>query len=310
MTEVVDNKNKKSKLYLFIIVLALALINMLLIYKIMSSSKQLKQTETELVDTREDLAELEAIKAEMDEELSMYKGQNAYLDSIIKLKEEEIKIKTAKIENMLKAGKITKQQRDKALAEIEELKKMMAQQAETIDHLNDSIIALNEANYLLDAQLQSSNERIGEMEGTLAERDKQVAIGKRLFLKSLEVTPLRTALFGGEYKATDKLARLEYIRINFTLANNDLADKGEKTLYFKIQTPNKSTLVDESLGAGTFNFQGGESMYTVKKVVNFQNKNESGEIMIPKSSGLTIGEYIVHVYSDSHLMTSTKFVLR
>ena len=51
-------------------------------------------------------------------------------------------------------------------------------------------------------------------------------------------------------------------------------------------------------------------MYTIKKVVNFQNKNESVQFSIPKIEGMTEGTYTVHVYSDSNKMESTTFTLR
>jgi hypothetical protein len=75
-------------------------------------------------------------------------------------------------------------------------------------------------------------------------------------------------------------------------------------------TPNKSTLHNNAAGSGTFNFDGGDRMYTVKKVVNFQNSNERGSFSIPKTEGMTAGKYIVNVFSEEHKMGSAEFTLK
>jgi uncharacterized protein YbbC (DUF1343 family) len=51
-------------------------------------------------------------------------------------------------------------------------------------------------------------------------------------------------------------------------------------------------------------------MYTVKKVVDFQNRNETGSFSIPKTEGMTPGEYVVNVFSDDHKMGTSEFTLR
>ena len=100
------------------------------------------------------------------------------------------------------------------------------------------------------------------------------------------------------------------MEISYSLASNDLAEFGERMLYFQVITPNKSTLTSEKTGSGTFNYDGGERVYTVKKSVNFQNKNESGMFSIPKTDAFTPGKYTVNVYSETHRMGTYDFTLR
>ncbi len=63
-------------------------------------------------------------------------------------------------------------------------------------------------------------------------------------------------------------------------------------------------------GSGTFNFDGGERLYTLKKAVNFQNGNEKGSFSIPKTDGMTAGKYVVNVFSEEHKMGTSEFTLR
>lgn len=309
MTAQEEHKNKKSKVYLFVIILVLFLINLLLIYNLVTNNKKLTLTQDQLLGTQSELATVEQLKAELEEELVYYKGQNASMDSIITLREAEIQKKVDQIKSLLKKDGVTKSELERARREISALRADMQRLTAEVDSLSKENQYLKDENYVMQKQVEAGQERIAEMEEVTADLTGQVAVGKRIFLKSLEVTPLRNAVFG-DVKPTDKLKKVERIEIAFALANNDLADKGEKTLYFKLVTPNKSTFVDETTGAGTFSFQGGESMYTLKKVVNFQNKNEAGIVSIPANESMTAGEYVLRVFSDTHEMASTKFVLR
>lgn len=308
MTAQEENKNKKSKVYLFVIILVLFLINLLLIYNLVTNNKKLSLTEDKLLSTETELAEVEKLKADLEDELDYYKGQNASLDSVISLRDAEIQKKVEQIKQLLQKDGVSKSELERAKREIASLRADVERLTAEVDSLSKENQYLKDENYVMQKQIEAGEARMAEMEGENTDLSQQVAVGKRIFLKSLEVTPLRDAVFG-DVKPTDKLKRMEKIEIAFALANNDLADKGEKTLYFKLITPNKSTLVDES-GSGTFNFQGGESMYTLKKVINFQNKNEAGIVAITKNESMTVGEYVLKVYSDTHEMASTKFVLR
>jgi hypothetical protein len=158
-------------------------------------------------------------------------------------------------------------------------------------------------------QIEAEREINQQIRSENTELVKQVEVGSRIFLKSLIAAPMRNALVGG-LKTTDKLSKLEKIEVSCTLGNNDLVEKGGKTLYFQVVTPNKSTLHSDNNSSGTFNFDGGDRMYTVKKSVNFQNKNETVTFSIPKTEGMTEGNYTVNVYSQNHKMGSTQFTLR
>jgi peptidoglycan hydrolase CwlO-like protein len=309
MTAIEESSKKKSKLYLFIIILVLFLINLLLIYNLVTKNNKLTLTQEELVSTQTELADVQELKADLEAELDEYKGKNASMDSVITLREAELAKKIAEIETLLKKSNVTSAELARARRDIQRFKAEKEALLAEVDSLSTQVKYLQDENYVMQIQIEKGEAKIAEMEEQNTDLTSQVAVGKRIFLKKLEVSPMRDAIFG-DMKETDKLKKIERIDVAFELANNDLADKGEKTLYFKLITPNKSTLVDPDNGSGTFNFQGGESMYTLKKVVNFQNKNEAGVVSIPKSESMTEGEYTLKVFSDTHEMSSTKFVLR
>lgn len=299
-------KDQRSRRLLFAMIFGLLLLNVGLIYKLVTKSDQLKETTTELQSTEEDLEELQLLEAELRENLAEKTGQNAQLDSIIGIRDAELQAKVAEIRKMLKSGKLTA---SKAKSEIANLRSEIKALTDEIERLSKENQYLKDENYVIQKQVEAEQGKVAEMVVVNTELTKQVAVGSRIFFKALDVLPLRDAVFG-DFKTTDKISKLDKIDVNYVLANNDLASKGEKTLYFQVITPNKSTLHNSSAGSGTFNFDGSERMFTVKKVVNFQNGNEKGSLSIPKTDGMTAGKYVLNVFSDDHKMGSSEFTLK
>ncbi|MEY2924097.1 MAG: hypothetical protein RLZZ337_645 [Bacteroidota bacterium] len=309
MTLTEGNNEKKSKMWLFIMILGLFLINLGLIYKLVTKNKQLETTTTTLQSTEAELAEVESLKADLEFELDKFKGQNASLDSVISVRDAEIQAKVRQIKSMLSKGNLSKADLEKAKAEIAGLRSQVDKLTAEIEELSKENQYLKDENYVMQKQVEAEKEKVAQVEEKNTELNKQVQVGSRIFLKSLNVKPMRDAVFG-DFKPTDKLNKVDKLEISYTLANNDLAENGERMLYFQVVTPNKSTLTNEKAGSGTFNYDGGERVYTVKKVVNFQNKNESGMFSIPKTDAFTTGKYTINVYSETHKMGSTDFTLR
>ncbi len=302
-------KDKKSKRLLFIMIFALLLINIGLIYQLVTKNEVLKTTEIELVDTTSELEELKKVEEELRLNLATKTGQNAELDSIIEVRDAEIQLKVAQLRRNLSSGKLTSAELAKAKEELTSLKSRVAALEAEIEELSKENQYLKDENYSIQKQVELEKEKVAEMVVVNTELTKQVEVGSRIFLKALDVKPLRDAIFG-EYKTTDKLSKLDKIDIAYTLANNDLAEKGEKELFFQVVKPGGAVLVSKDAGSGLGNFDGGKKQYSVKKVVNFKNSNEQGSFSIPKTDGMTAGEYIINVFSRDHKMGSAEFSLR
>lgn len=302
-------KDKKSKRLLFLMIFALLLINVGLIYQLVTKNNKLKTTETELVDTTAELDELKEIEEELRLNLATKTGRNAELDSIIQVRDNEIQSKVAQLRRSLSSGKLTVAELAKAKEELSGLKAQIATMEAEIEELSKENQYLKDENYVIQKQVEVEKEKVAEMVVVNTELVKQVEVGSRIFLKGLDVKPLRDAVFG-DYKTTDKISKLDKIDITYTLANNDLAEKGEKELYFQVVKPGGAVLVNKDTGSGLGNFNGGKKQYSVKKVINFQNGNEKGSFSIPKTDGMTEGKYVVNVFSAEHKMGTAEFTLR
>ncbi|MFB1013628.1 MAG: hypothetical protein QMC68_07720 [Bacteroidia bacterium] len=303
------NKDKKSKKLLFMMIFALLLLNAGLFYVIFANKQEAEKQKVELVDTQAEVAELEYLTEELRVNLEAKTGKNAQLDSIIRVRDTELQSQVRKVRNMLSRGNLTKSELAKAKEELSGLRGQIEQLTAEIEQLSKENQFLKDENYAIQIQVEAEKEKVAEMVVVNTDLTKQVAVGSRIFLKSLDVKPLRDVFFG-DYKTTDKISKLDKIDVSFQLANNDLAEKGSKIIYFQVIKPTKSVLTNSNAGSGLASFNGGEKQYTVKKSINFQNKNESGSFSIPKTEGMTAGQYTVNVFSDEHKMGSAEFTLK
>jgi chromosome segregation ATPase len=305
-----NQKDRKSKIYLLITILVIFLINIGLIYKLVSNNKKLVTTEEELIDTRQELAELEGIKQSLEMELNDLKGENEYMDSIISERDAVIQEKMAKINLLLSRDGVTKADLAKARKDIAALKEERDRFLDEIDRLNIENERLKLENEDIRDQFEKAEVRSRILEDNVIEKDKQIKVGERLFTKSLTATATKSRLIGSEEKETTRFKRMENLEIEAIIANNDLSPQEEKKIYLKVVLPNKSTLKIESLGSGNFSYQGGESVYTSMKTFNFANKNEKIKWVIPKHTSMSRGTYTVNLYSESHLMGTSQITLR
>ena len=303
------NKDKKSKKLLFMMIFALLLLNAGLFYVIFANKQEAEKQKVELVDTQAEVAELEELTEELRVNLEAKTGKNAQLDSIIRVRDTELQSQVRKVRNMLSRGNLTKSELAKAKEELSGLRGQIEQLTAEIEQLSKENQFLKDENYAIQIQVEAEKEKVAEMVAVNTDLTKQVAVGSRIFLKSLDVKPLRDVFFG-DYKTTDKISKLDKIDVSFQLANNDLAENGSKIIYFQVIKPTKSVLTNSNAGSGLASFNGGEKQYTVKKSINFQNKNESGSFSIPKTEGMTAGQYTVNVFSDEHKMGSAEFTLK
>lgn len=304
-----QTNDKRSRKLLFLMIFALVLLNAGLIYQLVSKNNQLQNTQTELVDTTQELEDLKVIEDELRINLELKSGQNAKLDSVIQVRNQEIQKKVAQIRGLLSKGRVTQAELANVTKEMASFKEEVEKLKAEVEELSKQNQYLKDENYVMQKQIEAEREINQQIRSENTELVRQVEVGSRIFLKSLIAAPMRDGLVGG-LKTTDKLSKLEKIEVSCTLGNNDLVANGNKTLFFQVVTPNKSTLHNDNNSSGTFNFDGGDRMYTVKKSVNFQNKNETISFSIPKTDGMTEGTYTVNVYSQNHKMGSAEFTLR
>ena len=179
---------------------------------------------------------------------------------------------------------------------------------------NQALIAENRR--LKDANLQLGSDLDGERNNSAAltqERDGlqgKVNIGKQLITYDVVSEGIKIRRNGKEKSSKRKAKRTEKIRVVFTIAKNELASAGKKTVYLRVVGPDDKVITD---GGSNFNYKGQQLGYTSKEVIDYQNLSKDVYMYATNligSKGFSKGDYRVEVYCENRKIRASKLTLK
>lgn len=292
------NKEKKSLLPIILIILLLLGNAFLLFFnwKTVNEKEQLTVRVDSLDKLKIQLEQQISIKIQ---ELEAMKGENtelnARIDSMLttlnQQKEQISKLIWYKGEYFKKKALVDGLERsvDNYIAQIDALKKAHALE---VDSLNQTINNEREEK----ANLEETNKVLAD----------KVAMGS--MLKANNVTG---AAISSKGKETSKAKKAVKITVSFTLAENKMADPGNKELLLRIIAPGGATLAVDNKGSGTFMPKGleKEEKYSLKQSFNYKNTDMSGSMTWEQENEFASGNYKFEIYYDNSIIgTGTMFL--
>lgn len=304
-----QKSNNSGKLYYIIIIIILLASNGLFIYNYFNTDKKLVKTEETLYATDSAKAELEKILGETQSNLDLYKGKNAQLDAFLKEKNDSLQEYADRIENLLRLGRLSKAELEKAMEEIDQLRYYKRKYLNQIDSLSTKITMLNRENSDLRTKVDKEKRQNENLTMENVKLSNKVAIGAKLNAKQIFVTGVKMRSNGKE-RETSKANQVEKIKLTFSLDENYVNDAGEKTIYLKVVGPDGATLYNEAAGSGTFNFQGQEALYSTKQVIMFEQKAQDITLYWTKGSTYGKGNYKIELYADGFQIGNAAFELK
>ena len=176
--------------------------------------------------------------------------------------------------------------------------------------------------YTVNRELAEENERIKEEYNIEIKRNRQLNKVKEELADKVETAAvLRAFNIGatgmrnrGSSKEieTDKINRVERIKVSFTIAQNAIVKPGTKTLYLRISQPDGKVLIKGRGDEYSFMYKGERLQYSIVSTINYQNTDETMSVYWDKrdSQDLQKGIYNVDIYEGDHLIGSTVFTLR
>lgn len=304
-----EQRKSSGKIYYIIVIVILMALNGLFVYNYFNTDKKLVQTEETLFATDSAKAELEKILGETQNSLNLYKGKNSELDAFLKEKNDSLQEYADRIESLLRQGRLSKAQLEKAMEEIDQLRYYKRKYLNQIDSLSTQITMLSRENSNLKDNVDKEKRRNENLTMENVKLSNKVAIGAKLNAKQIFVTGVKTRSNGKE-RETNRSSQLEKLKISFTLDENYVNDPGQKTVFLKVIGPDGATLYNEAAGSGTFNFQGQQSLYSVKQDVAFDQKAQEVVLYWTRGSAFGKGEYKLELYTDGFMIGSSSFELK
>ncbi|WP_242093365.1 chromosome partitioning protein ParA [Aestuariivivens sediminicola] len=136
----------------------------------------------------------------------------------------------------------------------------------------------------------------------LAEVMENAAVLSTVGLKGFGVIERTT----GKLIPTERARRTDKIRVCFTVAKNKLVQAGDQELYVQVIDPKNNTLgLNEQVqfGEKTLN-------YSIVSKFNYENSNLNICEFVTSKSEFEKGRYVVNVFNEKDLVSSTEFTLK
>jgi cell division protein ZapB len=140
------------------------------------------------------------------------------------------------------------------------------------------------------------------------ELEEQVSIVAKLKVENIQIFAVNSR---GKVKEDEFKARfIDKIRVEFNIAENEVAPIEGKEIMIRIVGPDDNVLFDVASGSGTFMFNGKEEFYTAKQEILFDNTRQKLTFDYDKGSAYGPGLYKLQVYTDDYMMGEKEFMVK
>jgi hypothetical protein len=182
----------------------------------------------------------------------------------------------------------------KELATVREVLRSYIRQVDSLNQVNQSLMAENDRVKDELAQQHHANEDLRMEKQNLTEK---VAIAAQLDATGITMTPLNK-----RQKTSKKMKDCKTIQVGFNIARNVTAQTGNRTFYVRIQTPSGQTLA-----AGSFPYENRQIEYSMKKVVEYTGEEINVQTYWQVNEFLDAGQYRVSIFADGNMIGTKTF---
>lgn len=302
-----SGKDANKIYFLIVVILALLGTNAYLFFK----DKKANDRIVTITDEKTSLAtDIDKIEAELDKAnltLEQSNNSNAELAEKMQQQQEQARIKIAELRQALTKGQLTKGQLEKAQEDIKQLRYFVTKYTADIDDLKNENKTLTVERDSLRNSVAAATARVEETEKINEELTTKVKAAAALKSADISVTPLRIKNSG---KVTDvnRANSAEKIRVNFSIIDNSVAEKGLHDLYLRVIDPNGNLIVNPN--NGRFIADGDEMQYSYRTAIEFANDSKPYSIDWTNPEKFEKGTYTVILYADGFTMGRSTISLR
>lgn len=288
-----ENKKKKSQpiwLYAILGVLAIALAFLLVRNSSLKTENESLEAEKEMqrLDFQAEVDSLMKVHNELKDNYSELSQQLVEKDSIIQADAVEIK--------KLLDSQWDYYQVKKKLAALQKISQHYVRQMDSLYTVNRELVAENER---IREEFQNERRQNTNLTRQKEELTNKVNQAATLKLFNYSAQAVRFKGNGGE-TATDRASRAERIRIDFTVAANDIVQPGTKLFYVRIANPNRAIISKGTGDEYSFKSNGETLQFTEKVRVNYDGKETAVRAYYVKPDGVEMmpGTYFIDVYEE------------
>jgi len=255
-------------------------------------------------DQSSSIDDLEQEKAVLITQLEDYKrdlnSQSSANDSLSSFISQETARLNEMISKIERVNSASRSQIKSLRNQVFSLRKHISNLTEDIDSINQELLAVVEVK---DSILSDLEDEVVKS-NTLA---KKVEKGAKLQLSSFEASAYKLNGKGIE-KATNSANRAKRVKACMTISKNTLAVKGERTLYLRINTPDRRVLA-ASTDEKTMWVNGEKIIYSSSQVINFNGQPTGCCLSFDVKTELSSGSYTLAVYTSNEKIGEARLTL-
>ncbi|WP_026897178.1 hypothetical protein [Daejeonella oryzae] len=293
-------KNSNKIYFLVAVILALLGTNAYLFFKEQKSSERIVTISDEKSRMQ---TEIDKIEAELDNSNS----SNIKLSEQMQKEQDLARQKIADLRTALKKGQLTQGQLAKAQEDIKQLRYFVTKYTADIEELKQQNAALTTERNTLRTTVDSVSTKASNLEKVNEELSVKVKAAAALKTGNVSIIPLRVRNSGKESDVT-RANTAKKLRVNFTVVNNAVAEKGMHDVYMRIIDPSGNLIVSDN--GGMFTADDEELQYTYKTAVEFANDGKAYAIDWTNPGSFQKGTYTIVLYADGYTMGKGEISLK
>lgn len=292
-----DNKNSQNKTIIWVLAALLILLAAYTFYN-----------HTSHVEKEENLtSEKASIQNELNEMIAKYDtaiAENTTMTEELKAEREKIIQLRDSVSNLSNVNRSILARYKGRLADMEAKNKRLF-------FLTDS---LKGANQVLSLEVVTANKKIEEqtvvntdLTNKNTELSNVVSVGSVLIVNEVKASAMKLRS-GDKLSETSSFNKTDAFRVSFKIAENRIASKGNRNIYYVVKNPAGSVVKS----AGTITVENNQAVaYTDKTTANYDNKAlEVIAVINVDKTTMVQGTYTIDVYIDNYYVGTTTVTLK
>ena len=303
-----ENPKSTAKIYFFIIaIMALLGTNIYYAIQYKDLGKQVKVLYNEKSQLQ---AEIDRVEAELNR--VSYNEDALQLSTALMDERENVRTRINTLRVRLDDRQIDQEEIYYAREEIYHLRSLVSAYSSEVALLIQKNKSLSSEKQQLTQAIQSSQQTVSDLEGEkdiLLQKNndlsainstlsRQVANAAALKLSKISINGVRSRN-NGRLTSESRARRAEKLKIDFSIAENELAPKGMHNVYMRVIDPSGNLLSDNSK---FFTANNNRMQYTDKNAIRFINDGKEYSLFWEPEHTLRKGTYVVMLYSNGYTM--------
>ncbi|MDB5144949.1 MAG: smc 1 [Mucilaginibacter sp.] len=295
---------KNSNVIYFLIVVVLALLGTD-VYLYLQKNK----SDTKIVYQDDERNRLKIELDSLEAQIEQVNTGKAKMSTEMRAKNDSLQSKIKVLRSELARGKLTKAELSKAQEDVKQLRYFVTKYTADIEELKKQNTTLTTERDTLKTNLATTTEKATTLAKQNEDLDTKVKIASALKLGGANIVAYKIKGSGKEVDVT-RASPAKKIKINFTVAENSIAEKRMHDVYVRVLDPT-GNLVTDPKDAGTFQSDGQDLQYTYKTSIDFKDDGSGYTIdWVNPVPPFVKGTYTVILYADGGKMGQSTFSLK